>query len=373
MKQKTVVFTVTNDLVYDQRMIRICSSLSENGYAVTLIGRKRVASKDLDLRKYNQKRIKCFFEKGKLFYLEYNLRLLFVLLFMRFDAICSIDLDTLVPGFLVSRLKGKMCVYDAHEYFTEVPEVIHRPFVKSIWEWVGNSIIPRLKYCYTVCESLSEIFFEKYKTRFEVIRNVPFKRPEIKLSFSEKEPKIILYQGALNAGRGLEQTIEAMNYVDRGVLWLAGEGDLSEKLRKQVKKQSLEEKVRFKGYLKPTDLSEVTSKATIGLNLLKNTSLNYYYSLANKAFDYIQAEIPAIHMNFPEYQKLNQAFEVALLIENIEPDEIATNFNKLLYDRELYAELVSNCKKAKAVYIWEKEEQKLLDFYKNAFKTDSTE
>ena len=76
-------------------------------------------------------------------------------------------------------------------------------------------------------------------------------------------------------------------------LWLVGEGDLSVKLRELVKSYKLDQKVKFKGYLKPTELPEITAKATIGLNLLENTSLNYYYSLANKAFDYIQAEIPA--------------------------------------------------------------------------------
>ncbi len=372
MRQKTILFTVTNDLVYDQRMIRICTSLSENGYVVKLIGRKRASSRSLDHRDYLQKRIICFFEKGKLFYLEYNFRLFWLLLYSNFDVVCSIDLDTLVPGFISSKLKGKACVYDAHEYFTEVPEVVYRPLVKSIWEAVGNFIIPRLEYCYTVCESLSEVFFEKYKTKFTVIRNVPNKGIESLISKSTKSDKIILYQGALNAGRGLEQTIEAMQMVNDAKLWLVGEGDLSLKLRKLVKDLNIEQKVIFKGYLKPSELPEITSKATIGLNLLENTSLNYYYSLANKAFDYIQAEVPAIHMNFPEYQKLNQAFEVALLVDALHPETLAKAINKLLKDKALYDDLVRNCLQAKKVFIWEVEQEKLLDFYKNLFNAKST-
>ena len=371
MKQKTILFTVTNDLVYDQRMIRICTSLSNAGYSVKLIGRKRSFSQPLDQKSYNQKRLKCIFDKGKLFYLEYNFRLFWFLLFSNFDVICSIDLDTLVSGYFVSKLKGKTCVYDAHEYFTEVPEVVNRPLVKRVWEAVGNAIVPNLKYCYTVCESLSEVFYEKYKTHFEVIQNVPYKSAEIQNTTLPKKPKIILYQGALNAGRGLEQAIEAMQKIENAELWLLGEGDLSEQLRKLVNNLNLAKKVIFKGYLKPTKLPAITAKATVGLNLLENKSLNYYYSLANKAFDYIQAEIPAIHMNFPEYQKLNQSFEISILIDNLQPQEIALKINKLLNDNELYFGLVENCKKAKAVYNWEVEEQKLLDFYKNLFKAES--
>ena len=373
MKQKTIFFTVTNDLVYDQRMIRICTSLSNNGYVVKLIGRMRSSSKPLDDTKYIQKRTRCFFEKGKLFYLEYNFRLFWLLLFSNFDAVCCIDLDTLLPGYLVSKFKGKICVYDAHEYFTEVPEVINRPMVKSVWENLGNFIIPRLKYCYTVCESLSEAFLEKYKTKFEVIRNVPYQLHENSIPKISKNDKIILYQGALNAGRGLEQMIEAMELVKQCKLWLVGEGDLSLKLRQLVKTKNLEEKVIFKGYLKPSELPKITAKASIGINFLENTSLNYFYSLANKAFDYIQTETPAIHMNFPEYQKLNQAFEVAMLIDDIGTETIALTVNKMLNDNDLYDGLVQNCKKAKKVFIWEVEEEKLLDFYKNLFIAESTQ
>src|SRR5690242_13208129 len=42
-----IVLTVTNDLNYDQRMIRICSSLASHGYQVLLVGRKMHASPPL--------------------------------------------------------------------------------------------------------------------------------------------------------------------------------------------------------------------------------------------------------------------------------------------------------------------------------------
>ncbi len=371
MQRKTIFFTVTNDLVYDQRMKRICSTLSQAGYSVRLIGRQKKSSVPLADENYGQLRLHCFFEKGKLFYIEFNIRLFWFLLFSKFDAVCCIDLDTLAPGFLVAKMKGEICVYDAHEYFTEVPEVIERPFVKSVWEALGKLIIPRLKYCYTVCESLSDIFFEKYKTKFSVIRNLPFKSCRDDLPKALKQPAVILYQGALNAGRGLEQAIDAMEMISGAVLWLAGEGDLSDDLRNRVEQKKLQHKVVFKGFLKPAELWEVTLKATIGLNLLEGKSQNYYYSLANKAFDYIQAGVPAIHMDFPEYRKLNQRYEVACLIDRLDPALIAVAINKLLENKALYEKLATNCSIAANELTWEKESQKLLDFYKKLFKTES--
>ncbi len=131
IKSKQIYFTVTNDLVYDQRMNRICTSLAENGYSVALIGRKLKTSLPLSIKKYKQKRLFCFFETGKLFYVEYNFRLLVYLLFRRMDLICAIDLDTILPVLVVSKLKNSLRVYDAHELFTELKEVVTRPHIKK--------------------------------------------------------------------------------------------------------------------------------------------------------------------------------------------------------------------------------------------------
>jgi len=227
-----IICTVTNGLNYDQRMIRICTALSEAGHEVTLAGRRLAHSTSLQKRPFLQHRFRCFFNTGKFFYLEYNLRLFFYLIMSRFDVVNSVDLDTLLPGFLAARLKGKICIYDAHEFFTEVPEVVRRPMVQRVWSWLARQLIPRVKHAYTVCNSLASIFHEKYGTSFEVIRNVPVRLQNSPVTTKNGDgPFILLYQGALNEGRGLEEAIRAMAGLEGCELWLAGEGDLSAELR----------------------------------------------------------------------------------------------------------------------------------------------
>lgn len=358
-----IVCTVTNDLSQDQRMARICGSLAGAGYAVTLVGRQRRASKPLRQEAYCQKRLWCYFEKGKLFYLEYNLRLLFFLLFHPFDIVCSVDLDTILPGFLASRLRGKACVYDAHEYFTETPEVVRRPTVQRVWEAVAHWTIPRLQYAYTVGKGLALRLEQRYGTPFSVIRNVPLSGSPPKPA-PPPEPPVILYQGALNEGRGLEQAIDAMREVEGAELWLAGEGGRSAALRQQAQEQGLAHKVRFLGFLPPAELQALTPRATIGLNLLENKGLSYYYSLANKAFDYIQAGVPSLNMAFPEYVELQEEYGVFVLLEELSPAAISNAINKLLEEKELYNRIRDNCRRAGKVLNWEREEQQLLDFYR---------
>ena len=365
---KKIYFTVTNDLTYDQRMIRICTSLSKAGYDVCLIGRQRPNSQPLNQELFQQKRLPCFFERGKFFYIEYNIRLFFFLLWNRFDAVCSIDLDTILAGYYSSFLKRKICIYDAHEYFTEVPEVVQRPATKRVWEWVANRTIPKLKYAYTVCQSLQKVFLKQYNTSFEVIRNVPFQQKKLPEPLPFQAPFILLYQGVLNDGRGLEEMITALQQLPDVEFWMAGEGDCSQELRGLVQDLKLEKQVKFLGYVQPHQLKEITKKAHLGVNLLQNKGLNYYYSLANKFFDYIQAQKPSLNMNFPEYATIIKEHPVGLLLEDLAPETIVNSIQTLIEHPENYKTLQNNCLKAREVFVWEKEALKLEAFYKQVFK-----
>lgn len=354
-----ILFTVTNDLTYDQRMDRICTVLAREGYDVLLIGRKKKNSAELKSKPYKQKRIPCLFNKGKFFYVEYNLRLFFVLLFSKFDILCSIDLDTILPGYLVAKIRGRKFVYDAHEYFTEVIEVVNRPLIKKIWTSIEAFVVPRTKYAYTVSAGLKKLFEEKYLTKFEVIRNVPFLEPQEKV---DKKERHLVYIGAVNEGRGLEELLEVMPFIDCK-LYIYGDGDLYEELQEKVRLNGLSERVKFFGYVDPKQLKVFTQQAYIGVLLLRNQSLSYYYSLANKFFDYMHAGIPQVVIDFPEYKTINEEFKVAELA-SLEKDSIIQAINKLLHDENYYNQLKENCCKAREVYNWQKESVRLIEFYK---------
>lgn len=343
-------------------MQRICSTLAADGYDVTLVGRKLPASIALSQEPYKQKRLHCIFRKGFLFYAEFNVRLFWYLLFASYDVVCSIDLDTLAAGCFASLIRRKKRIFDAHEYFTEVPEVADRLFVKTFWEAVARICLPFYKHAYTVGKGLADIFEQKYHLHFEVVRNVPVRRNVIPAN--GERPFILMYQGALNEGRGIETMLEAMIQLPDVHLWLAGEGDLSESLRKRATALGLDAQVRFLGYVAPRDLPAYTSKAWLGINLLENRGLSYYYSLANKFFDYVQAGVPVITMNFPEYRALVVEREVGLLLDTLSADEVASAVRKLLNDTNLYGKLQQNCLAARQSWNWEEEKINLLEIYR---------
>jgi glycosyltransferase involved in cell wall biosynthesis len=365
--RRRIVLTVTNDLTYDQRMQRIATTLVEAGYAVELIGRTLPRSVPLERRPYAQTRLSCRFHHGFAFYAEYNLRLFAYLLRARYDAIGTVDLDTLPAGALAGVLRGKRRVFDAHEHFTEVPEVTGRPFVKAFWSAVARLLLPFYRHAYTVGPALAGLFSKKFGTAFAVVRNVPLRTGDFGRRTDAQAADTVLYQGALNAGRGLEAAIDAMQQLDGVELWLAGEGDLSAALRRRVRDRRLEGKVKFLGFIKPAELQVLTGQAWLGLNLLENKGLSYYYSLANKFFDYVQAAVPGLTMNFPEYRALNAEYEVAVLLDELTPDAVATAIRRLRDEPGLYARLQENCRRAAAEWNWERDRAVLLEVWQQAF------
>lgn len=355
---KKISFTVVNDLRHDQRMQRICTTLSEEGYEVCLIGRLLPGSAPLPQWNFKTVRLKPFFTKGKLFYIEWQLRLFWFLLFHRPDIYSAVDLDTLLPNLFCARLRGKRPVYDAHEFFTEVPEVVNRPLVKKTWEKLADYAIPKCQAAYTVGSGLAGLFEKKYGLPFSVIRNVPFRQ---NFQPSPRKQRFVLYQGALNEGRCLEFLIPAMRDLPCE-LWIAGEGDLSSRLRKMTKELQLEEKVRFLGYVPPEELKMLTPQAFLGFNVLENKGLSYYYSLANKSFDYLQAGIPQLCSPFPEYIALAETHPAFIFAE---PGEIsiAEAIHTLLLDTSREQEMKAAAGKAAGELTWEKESPRLLNIY----------
>jgi glycosyltransferase involved in cell wall biosynthesis len=358
---KTIILTVTNDLTYDQRMIRICTSLADNGFRVILTGRKLRNSVPLSARPFEQVRLFCFFQEGKKFYAEYNTRLFFFLLKQRVDCICAIDLDTILPCYLASVLKRIPRVYDAHELFCEMKEIVTRPSIYKTWKLIEKWLVPKFKNGYTVNQPIAEEFRKMYGVEYIVVRNIP---PFIADSLPAEPGDFLLYQGSVNEGRSFESLIPAMKQVN-STLVICGDGNFMTQCRFLVEKHGLHEKVLFKGKLTPDELKSFTKKARAGITLFDNKGLSNYLSLANRFFDYIHAGIPQLGVNYPAYREINNLYEVAVLIDDLTPESIAYECNRLLYDKNLYDSLRQNCITARKLFTWQNEEKTLVAFYKS--------
>jgi len=369
MKKKRVILSVINDLVTDQRVNRTAGVLTELGFEVLMVGRHKFDSPAMPEREYETFRMRLLFEKGPFFYAEYNTRLFFLLLSRPADLLLSNDLDTLLPNYLVHKLKRIPLVYDSHEYFTATPELVDRPRVQRIWKWIEKSIVPKLKDCITVNASIANLFEKEYRVPFRVVRNIPNAPKQQQTPTREElnlpsDKKIVLLQGSgINIQRGAEEAVEAMQYLENVLLLVVGGGDVVPVLKNKVTELDLHAKVKFVPRQTPEKLTGYTRNADLGLTIDKDTNINYRFSLPNKLFDYIHAGVPVLATPLVELKNIIQQYDIGGFIENHDPVHIAATIKNMLEDENRLAQYKKNTAKAAAELNWETEKKVLIEIF----------
>jgi len=366
-----IIVSVTNDLITDQRVHRTCTTLHNEGYDVTLVGRN-LNTGSITKRPYRTRRFKLPINKGPLFYLLYNVRLLVFLLWNKADIYLANDLDTLPANYFAYKIKGGKLLYDSHEYFCHVPELINRPLVQKTWLTIEKLIFPHLKNVITVNEKIAQLYSNEFKVKVQVIRNLPItpttnqgENIVTKKDLGIPEGNLILYQGAVNKDRGLEEAVLAMKYVQDAILLIIGDGDIVKPLNQLILKENLSNQVILKGKIPFEDLPNYTSIADLGISLEKDSNLNYKYSLPNKLFDYIHASVPVLSSALPVSKSLFEEFNIGNLIHDHTPTFIAETMNSMLCDQDQIRDWKENAKRAARKYSWENEESKLLAIIKD--------
>ncbi|MGE0076340.1 MAG: glycosyltransferase [Bacteroidales bacterium] len=353
----------TSDLVTDQRVHRTAMAMSNAGFDVIVTGRKPTLS-TINNKPYKIRYIRSTVSKGPLFYVLFNFRIFVNLVFSKFSLAYANDLDTLPGCWLASVIRFKPLVYDSHELFSEVPELIGHPIKKMIWRLTERICIKKASVVFAVSDGVAQELKRRYRIAPIVVRNVPIKK-EIE-SFKDKRPTLI-YQGALNVGRGIELAIDVMNYLTCYRLIIIGTGDIEIQLRKRMLDQKLFDRVEFVGRVKPHDLHKLTCTAWLGLSLEEDMGLNYRYALPNKVFDYINAQVPVLVSNLPEMRKLVEDYNVGIVATSKNAPELANQIADFFEDKKLRAQMEINLQKASMELNWGKEEVKLTNPIKSIF------
>ncbi|MDQ1296937.1 MAG: hypothetical protein QG611_916 [Bacteroidota bacterium] len=367
--ERRIAFSVTNCICFDQRVQRIAETVRHLNCDITIIGRRLGECCDSNSVPFKTKRFRMIFKRGFLFYKFFNIRLFFFLLFHRYDLLVADDLDTLLPNFLVSGIKGIPLVYDSHEYFTGVPEIQKRYLVKLVWTSIEKMIFPRLKNVMTVCDSIAEKYESQYGIRPLTVRNISRSAENIpgysrdELGIAKEHLLLILQGGGINTDRGGEELIETLNVTDNVSLLIVGSGDVLETLKKRTEELNLSGRVRFIPKVPWYEMLKYTKSADAGVSLDKDTNPNYKFSLPNKLFDYISAGIPVIASDLIEIRRIVVENNCGIIIPSVTIDEISNAVKKLRDDRDLLNQLKQNAVNASKYLNWEKESEKVIDFY----------
>ena len=363
---KKILLAVTNDLITDYRIHRIATTLQSMGFVVTLVGSIFRDKSELK-RPYVTHRLEMFFSKGRLFHLEFNIRLCLFAIRGGYDVLVANGLDTIPAISLTALLKKKPFVYDSYDLFTERVEMIRNPIGRRFWQMMERSVIRKARRVYTISESIAAILSSKYRIHVDLVRNAPeFQStknfpPEYRLV--HEGLKVLIYQGAVNRGRGLDMIIKAMKYLPEAMLFIVGEGENEEELEKLVLQTSLYNRVIFYGRVQFEELKFLTMQADLGLSAEEDICLNYRYSLPNKLFDYIHAGIPVLVSGLQEMEKIVTERQIGQIITDRSPEKLALQIREMLSDDKSVKLWRANAAATAKEINWCNEKKKLIEVY----------
>jgi glycosyltransferase involved in cell wall biosynthesis len=338
-------------------MQRVAATLHATGYRVTMVGRDFDEALPLAGHPWEEVRLRPSKSAGPRMYYDFNRQLEQLLPNLEADLYCAVDLDTVMAVSRVAQAGSIPWIFDAHEYFTEVPELIGRPLKRWVWRWMRR-YVRSAATAITVNGSLARILSTHYHKAFAVVRNVPSHTH--KQCVLDKPDKRIIYQGAINQGRWVEQYIEMMSSLPADVsLHLYGDGDKMPVVRQLAAASPRSSDIHLHGKVAPTQLSQASQLGWLGVNVLDVESKSYYYSLANKFFDYMHAGLPSINSRLPEYEAILAEHEVGTCIDNTITALTKAVLN-YYHSPELYTTHAAATRDASMIYSWQQEQQVLL-------------
>lgn len=365
---KNVCMFVWNHFTNDARVLRECTALSEDGYHVDLICIEDPNDKELPLfeqvnPRFTVNRVKRYpttlialqkvykkildnkflllISAVILLYLLINIPifiicLTFIVVFFlktkfkgiiikgniilrmiakayssKYDIYHANDLNTLPQAYIASklRLRRKKLVYDSHEVQTS--RTGYNP--KTI-KLVESFFIKKIDTMIVENNTRAEFNEKLYGFYPHVLHNYPFinldenneKINLHKLLDLPKNEKILLYQGGIQIGRGLDKLVQAVPLFNEGTVVFIGDGKIKPTLIEMVKEMDLEGKVKFIPKIPLKELPKYTRNAYLGFQVLNNICFNHYSASSNKLFEYMMAGVPVVACDFPEIKKLSK-------------------------------------------------------------------
>lgn len=364
MKKAVIVFLGNPN--YDTRTYNLYKSLTEIGISVRMIGFEwkdknfATVKGKISIYKLNKSYSSLFY------YLKFVSILKLLLFKERADYYFAEDVQTLPFVTFFGKMKGGKVFYDSRELYGFIAGLRDKKLLQNIIRSIEKIFVKKVDYVITTGDMDTEFIKKTYNLKnVFTLRNLPLYKDGIKpvdLRKKFKFPdglKILVYQGVILHGRGLKIIFEALTKVKGYILIILGDGEETEHYKKLSESMGIDKIVLFAGKYNQEELINMTAGADIGLAIIENISLSYYYALPNKLFEYIMAGKPVITSNFPQMKDVIEKHQVGVTIDPQNIAELIHTLERFNSEPRLLESFQKNCKSASEILNWEKEFENL--------------
>lgn len=283
------------------------------------------------------------------------------------DLVVSSDLPGLVGANIAAGRLGVPHLHDCHELYLESTTL--RPYERRVLWPVEKAYLRRADSVVIVNETIRDEYEKRYGVRGTVLRNAApavaedVRSNPIDLRASaglKRDAKIVIYQGGLVPGRGLDVCVRAASHFDEGVhLVLIGKGKMLDELTALADELGVIDRVHFLPAVDPGDLPAYTAAADVGVIPYQPVSRNNEYALPNKAFEYPGAGLPFVAADLPELRRIAQTSRCGEVYDPFDPVHLAEAVRTVL-DPERYATYQYNAETFGRENTWESEREILV-------------
>ncbi len=288
--------------------------------------------------------------------------------------LCHLHDPELLLWAQLLRLQGFRVVFDVHENFPA--EILYKPYMSAplryLASWAYRLAEKVLASGVATVHVLEEIA-RNYRQPKTVVRNLPRLDPHVEPAGRGAPPRPrLVYCGVVAADRGPMTMIEAVRLLrhrgcDCELIFVGNVLDarLERRIRERINAADLTDRVRLIGPLPYARAMAEVAAGDIGLCLFE-PSPNNETSLPNKILEYMRAGLPVVASDFRKWREYVTATGAGLQVDPTSAAQVADAVEWILQHPDDGRRM--GCAGRRAVeeaYCWEREEDKLLDFYRS--------
>ena len=263
-------------------------------------------------------------------------------------------------GSLFSFLKKYLnlfIIYEVHEIFSLKNKKLYK---------IEKNLLNTSDLIICITERLKKEILTNFQIDSQKIHVIPDAVRDDWLNIKNEKEEYIFYAGSLKKWKGVDVLIKAMKYLPGEKLLIAGNGEEFSNLQNMVKKENLQDRIKFLGYVPHAEIPKFLSKAKVLVlpNVEEDTSV---FTSPLKLFEYMAAGKPIVASDIPSLREILKHEENAYLVKPRNPIVLAEGIKKVLYDKKLRRKISLKAKEEVKKYTYSIRAQKIKKLIENYF------